>query len=207
MRIRRSDRQSVRGFTTVEVAIGGFLLAMVAGASVSVLRSGRDAFSRGALESAVRAQATASLDAIAERLTDCGVTTASLADKDSKGGPYLTVQRCLGANGNVTLWGPPFTIGLANCDSTYQSGGGQGETYEPQTYPNGGYDPNYTSPNNQLALWQNGQVELLGAGLINDGFSVELTGSLVKISVTVERAVKGKEPVRVTAVRTIHLAN
>ena len=56
-------------------------------------------------------------------------------------------------------------------------------------------------------MWVGGQAELLGSGLVNDGFDVKLDGSVLTVTVTIERAVHGSDPIRVTVARKIHLTN
>lgn len=191
MKPQHPHRRSIRGFSVVETSVGGLVMAVVLGASMSVLRSGRDAFARGAVESAARAHATATLDAVAERLADCGASTASLANPDSAGGPYLTVQRCLGAAGNAVQWGPPITFGLEKCNDTSDLAA-QGQT---------------PAKSGQVCLWVGPSKTVLGSGLASNGLEIQLAGSMVTLTVTVERALKGGDPVRVSAVRKIHLAN
>mgnify|MGYP003694355007 CR=1 FL=1 len=51
------------------------------------------------------------------------------------------------------------------------------------------------------------EKNVLGSSLAKDGFSATLSGSVATIQITIEKAVPGHTPIRVTAERKIHLSN
>lgn len=190
----RISRGARRGTTIVEVAISSALTVVIVGASIGVYGSGREAFARGAIESSIRAEATQFLDAVATELAECGAATASIAAADEKGGPYLTVQRCIGVDGTKILWGAPVTIG---CDSAGK---------HTQAAPVAGAPMDDVSPWT-LVMSTGGNVRTLGVNLAPKGLQITLAGSVVTLRLEMLRPVPGKAPVRVTALRKIRLAN
>jgi prepilin-type N-terminal cleavage/methylation domain-containing protein len=179
-----------RGVSLLEVVIATAIGSVLAGAGFSVLSSGRDAFSVGAVESTTRAQATATLDALAERLSDCGTTTASIAAPDYNGGPYFTVQRCIGVTGNVVKWGPPITF-----------------CYEKPPVIVQQQDPNAKVGKGRIVMMTGAEKTTIGNNVAEDGFAVTLKGSVATVSLTLERPVPKHDPVKVTVTRNIQMAN
>jgi hypothetical protein len=188
-RVHRA-RRALRGATLAEVAIAATIATLITGVSIGVLGTGSRTFEQGTAQSTARAQATAALDAMASRLEECGTTTASVAPADANGGPYLTVQKCVGFAGNAIQWGPPITF-------CYKTG------------TKAASSPSNPAPNGpgELVMETAGETSILGSSLAAGGFSATLDGSVVTLRVTVQKHGPGKLPIVYTAERKVHFSN
>ncbi len=206
-----TSKRAVGGFTLVEVALATAVLLVLLSLILMTLTSWTDDVEVQIAAATLEGQARRVVDRIADELKDAGSSTFIPAATDlavPNGSASLSYQKCTGFSGGVPIYGPQHRIEFEYPDPSVPAGGGLVRRVEGPPGP-GQQSHSWT---HDVASYLEGELanglDDNADGVIDErGLSFVLDGTILRISLTLERMTRRGFLIRRTVRTSVRLRN